>query len=544
MTHDYDQIPRRLGNYWLETRLGSGYSGSIFRAHNVFSGEFVALKVQDVNHECPTNRYEEYIYPLLQGGEGMPQLFASGVHGKWHYLVISLLGLSLDNIYRNNGKKPLDLRSVCSIAIQMISRLQTMHNREVLHRDIQLGNCVIGLTPNETMIYMIDFGFSKRYIDAVSRRHIPDSKQRRDFLGNYWFTSVGVHCKGRVPSRRDDLEAAALVFIHLLTPGGLSWTRDGVPKTDAQHSRIKRAKTGAQPEDLCRGMPSEFEEFLRYCRRLKFAERPDYEHWMNEFRELAHQNGFTDIDKFIWPPPAQQAKAVRPQQAAPAVTKSEMENVLQDLAKLQLNNRPALADQTNVLVVAQAGARAGKPGARKDSEVTEFSSDSSIGHPAQEPPGKLPPRTPVRIKKATRLFSLRRAVLDATDNAALSEVVAEFTTFVKETGSSKTLTKEGFAFLDALYKQLGDPSVFVQPMRTSRTRSTNQDKPAEPQPAHVKLDLVARLKRDVARARDNRALAQMVADFGAVTNRSSSRTITKDGYAFLEGLAAQLKALN
>ncbi|KAF9236475.1 kinase-like domain-containing protein [Melanogaster broomeanus] len=517
MAHDHDQIPRRLGNYWLETRLGSGYSGSIFRAYNVFSGEYVALKVQDVKHECPTNQYEEYIYPLLQGGEGMPRLFASGVQGKWHYLVISLLGLSLDNIYRNNGKKTLDLRSVCSIAIQVISRLQTMHNREVLHRDIQLGNCVIGLTPNETMIYMIDFGFSKRYVDAVTRRHIPDSKLKRDFLGNYWFTSVGVHCKGKVPSRRDDLEAAALMFIHLLTPGGLPWTRDGVPKTDTHHMRIKRAKESARPEDLCRGMPSEFEEFLRYCRRLKFAERPDYTQWINEFRELARENGFTNIDKFIWPPPPQQVCApsivlAKPNhlQRAPqraAVTKSEMEDVLQDLAKLRLNNRPALTDQTNVPIDAQAAAQAGKPEATK----SENSSDSSIGRPAQLPPKNLPPRTPVRIKKATRLFVLQH-------NATLSKVVAEFTTFLKETGSSKTLTREGF--------------------------STEQEKPAGPQPAHVKLNLVARLKRDVATAHDNKALAQMVADFGAVTNRSNGRTITKDGFAFLEGLAARLQALN
>lgn len=78
-----------------------------------------------------------------------------------------------------------------------ITRLQTMHNREVLHRDVQLGNCAIGLTPEHETIYMIDFGFSKRYIDTHTRRHIPDSKQKRDFLGNYWFTSVNVHCKGK-----------------------------------------------------------------------------------------------------------------------------------------------------------------------------------------------------------------------------------------------------------------------------------------------------------------------------------------------------------
>jgi casein kinase 1 len=62
-----------------------------------------------------------------------------------------------------------------------------MHHRGVLHRDIQLGNCVIGLPPNEKLVYMIDFGFSKRYIDPYTGRHIPDSKLKRDFIGNYWF---------------------------------------------------------------------------------------------------------------------------------------------------------------------------------------------------------------------------------------------------------------------------------------------------------------------------------------------------------------------
>ena len=72
-----------------------------------------------------------------------------------------------------------------------------MHARGVLHRDIQLGNCTIGLPPFEKTIYMIDFGFSKLYMDPVTRRHIPDSKKPRDFIGNYWFSSVAVHCRGK-----------------------------------------------------------------------------------------------------------------------------------------------------------------------------------------------------------------------------------------------------------------------------------------------------------------------------------------------------------
>lgn len=93
------------------------------------------------------------------------------------------------------------------------------------------------------------------------------------------------------------------MLIHLLTPRGLPWTRNGVPKTDEEHERLKRTKSNARPEDLCRNLPEAFEDFLRYCKSLKFMDRPDYERWIDEFRDLAVDSGFPDSDQFIWPPP-------------------------------------------------------------------------------------------------------------------------------------------------------------------------------------------------------------------------------------------------
>lgn len=93
------------------------------------------------------------------------------------------------------------------------------------------------------------------------------------------------------------------MFIHLLTPRGLSWTRNGVPKTDEAHDRLKAEKRKATPESLCRGLPIEFEEFLAYTRRLAFKENPDYEQWIRKFRDLAIDEGFSNVDQFIWPPP-------------------------------------------------------------------------------------------------------------------------------------------------------------------------------------------------------------------------------------------------
>ena len=106
------------------------------------------------------------------------------------------------------------------------------------------------------------------------------------------------------------MEALALMLIHLLTPGGLSWTRNGVPKTEVAHARLKREKSAARPEDLCRGLPDVFEEFLRYCRRLKFAERPDYDRWREAFMDLAVESGFPEDDAFVWPPPKPKVKLI------------------------------------------------------------------------------------------------------------------------------------------------------------------------------------------------------------------------------------------
>ncbi|KAJ7794163.1 kinase-like domain-containing protein [Mycena olivaceomarginata] len=533
---EFGGIPRYIGNYYLGENLGSGYSGSIFRATHIHTGELVALKVQHVNHECPTNRYERHLYPSLQGGEGMPTLWACGVEGAWDYLAIDLLGASLDNLYRKSGKDTMDLSSVCAIAMQLITRLEFMHSRGILHRDIQLGNCVIGLPPNEKTIYMIDFGFSKRYIDPYTHTHIPDSRAKRDFIGNYWFSSVGVHCRGKVPSRRDDLEAAALMLIHLLTPRGLPWTRNGVPKSDEAHDRLIKEKKAARPEDLCRGLPSEFEEFLRYCRRLQFQECPDYERWREEFKALAVEEGFPESDDFIWPPERTQTKPhskTGPRRShAPAP--EEMERILNDLTNMDLGD-PVLGDRETV----DEAVRKARDAAKDDSsdsrsvEVIDITSDSDDDDTI--PPPHLTP-------KAYKLTKLTKRASEASDNTALSELVVEFVDLLKSY-TSRTLTKEGFAFIDTLYKQLADPSVFVLPLRTSRQRSSDKSLQKEKEPAHVKLGVVARLRREVLGAHSNKALAKMVEDFGSVTNKSTGRTVTKDGFAFLEGVAQRLAVL-
>lgn len=140
------KIPAIIGNYALGRLLGSGYSGMspchitshcssyvhrighIYEATHIYTGHVVALKLQDVDHECPTNSYERYLYPMLMGGKGMPTLWAAGQQEGWDYLAIDLLGVSLERLYKSVGgpEKTLDVGTVCTIAIQLVRRLSML----------------------------------------------------------------------------------------------------------------------------------------------------------------------------------------------------------------------------------------------------------------------------------------------------------------------------------------------------------------------------------------------------------------------------------
>ena len=146
------------------------------------------------------------------------------------------------------------------------------------------------------------------------------------------------------------------------------------------------------------------------------------------------------------------------------------------------------------------------------------------------------------VPKARRIYLLRTKVSAATDNATLSKLVLEFVG-VLEVTFSKSLTVEGFAFLDALYKQLGDPSVFVEPIRASKrggsstTGSQEADGLAK---GRARRGRLVTLKADLEKADTNKALAGLVKAFGVEIDSSKGKTLPKTAFEFLHALGARL----
>jgi casein kinase 1 len=149
-----------------------------------------------------------------------------------------------------------------------------------------------------------------------------------------------------------------------------------------------------------------------------------------------------------------------------------------------------------------------------------------------------------RITKAASIAKLTQAAGQAADNRVLAQITTDFVK-VLQSSNSRTLTREGFAFLDALHKQLADPSVFIVPLRTSKARSSrSQQQQQEDPPAEVvaqeRRSRLNVLRASVVKAQDNKSLARLVAEFGTLIDRAAGRKLTKDGMAFLENIADRL----
>ena len=118
--------------------------------------------------------------------------------------MMELLGPTLEDIFSFFHRK-LSIKTTIQISLQMLSRIEFMHSRHFIHRDIKPTNFLLGTHDNANKIYLIDFGLSKRFRNPKTGLHIP-YKDGKQLTGTPKFVSIYTHL-GIEQSRRDDLES-------------------------------------------------------------------------------------------------------------------------------------------------------------------------------------------------------------------------------------------------------------------------------------------------------------------------------------------------
>eukprot|EP00041_Stephanoeca_diplocostata_P014882 m.281509 g.281509 ORF g.281509 m.281509 type:complete len:381 (+) comp19840_c0_seq1:355-1497(+) len=285
-------------NYRVGKKIGSGNFGELRLGKNVFTNEDVAIKLEPANSRAPQLYLEYRFYQLMGVQAGVPKIFHFGPCGKYNGLVMELLGPSLEDLFDMCGRK-FTMKTVCMTGIQLITRLEFVHSKHIIYRDIKPENFLVGRRSLhcDSTVHIIDFGLSKEYIDPETNKHI-SYREHKSLTGTARYMSINTH-QGKEQSRRDDLEALGHMLIYFLR-GSLPWQGLKADNLKQRYQMIGDTKRNTPIDTLCGSFPPEIGTYLRYCRSLDFFQTPDYNYLRQLFWDVFERSRFKDDGVYDW----------------------------------------------------------------------------------------------------------------------------------------------------------------------------------------------------------------------------------------------------
>ena len=275
-------------------KIHEGGYGEVFIGKDKQNNQELAIKVE----KCVLYQRLEHeikIYQILMKDPNFKDhIPALHFHGEVHfhdYFAMDVMGQNLWQLLKLCGGK-FSLKTVLMLADQMLERIEFLHSKGLLHRDIKPDNFVIGRGENKRKIFLIDFGLSDFYQNEDGE--LVEWKELTYMIGNLKFGSI--NCQFRhTPFQKDDLESVGFCLCYFLK-GSLPWS--DLPASALQE--IKERKV--QIKDVYQGLPEEFEKYARYCRLRYYCQPIDIAFLRSLFKECMIKNGFEYDYIFDWEP--------------------------------------------------------------------------------------------------------------------------------------------------------------------------------------------------------------------------------------------------
>ena len=219
-------IGRRVRDFAISERIGSGGMGEVYRAEHLLLHEPRALKVirAELFRAVPqaVERFErEARIAVRLRHPNLVLIHDFFVEDGDHFLVMEyVVGQSLGEVLRSRGALPID--ELCRIGAQCCAGLAHAHELGIVHRDLSPENILLTPTASGMQAKIIDFGVARAALAGEQTARFADARLTHagDFVGKPRYASpeqAGALRPGEDLDGRSDLYSLGLVLYEMAT---------------------------------------------------------------------------------------------------------------------------------------------------------------------------------------------------------------------------------------------------------------------------------------------------------------------------------------
>ncbi|PIC54628.1 hypothetical protein B9Z55_003803 [Caenorhabditis nigoni] len=270
--------------YKITHKLGEGGCGSVYKVEDTEDKTPYAMKVEFAATDSGNVlKMEVQVLTMMSSKKHVARCVASGKKKEYSYMVMTLLGESLDSIV-----------SWLLFVIFHKNRDKSKFQIGYLHRDLKPANVALGYkgSADERFFLVLDFGLARQFItEKQDGKKMRRPREKALFRGTARYCSVAMHDRyeqGRV----DDLWSLVYMLAELRCQ--LPW--EDVDKKDD----IGNMKRVCPDSDLFAKSPVQMLEFVKIVRNTQFYHRPEYDKLYKLLEEVMINAGYKWSDLYHW----------------------------------------------------------------------------------------------------------------------------------------------------------------------------------------------------------------------------------------------------
>jgi predicted Ser/Thr protein kinase len=191
---------QHLGRYRVERPISTGAMGAVYLAHNIVTGDDVAIKRMLETDHAARFEIEARLLSQLQHPRVVEVLDHFQDSNGVYYIVMELIrGADLGEVLEDRGDPGLPVEEVLEWSRQACEALRYVHEQQIVHRDVKPQNLILG----DEGIVLVDFGVATR-LDATDAGTVG--------VGTPRFMAPEVFAGGAVSPRSDVFSLGATVW--------------------------------------------------------------------------------------------------------------------------------------------------------------------------------------------------------------------------------------------------------------------------------------------------------------------------------------------